>query len=261
MALHDSYARATPWEFLFESAGEARDFVSAVGEEAEGRGAQPDTLESFLTMGSVDHLIRRLEGAVDQDGALVRFGGLAFQAYHFTKAGCPLYLLSVHAARYLVEGVPPGRPEPPATSGYVQLPQHLFWASEVGSGEAPASIDGIFWTSAPSGILHTLVVTGVRPDRPGIGVVPLPAAPLADASTWLDTDTRGGSGDFSASLPGAELDGLYQVSTAGELLKLLARFFAYVAGVPSCLEAMDPHTGSDAPRPSSLSYSRVRLSA
>lgn len=261
MSLHDSYARTTPWELVFESADAARDFVATVGEEASGRGADPEALESFLTMGTVDHLIRGLEGSEDQDGALVRFGGLAFHAYHFTRAGCPVYLLSVHATRYLVEGAPPGPPEPPAASGYLQLPQHLFWAGGASSEGAPESIDGLFWTATSSGVLQTLLVTGVRPDRSGVGVVPLPAVPLADATSWLNIDARGDSRDFSASLPGGELDGLYEVATAGEVLKLLARFFAYVRGVPDALDEMSPHSGSVAPPPSSLSYSRVRLSA
>lgn len=261
MSLHDGYARTTPWELAFESADAARDFVAAVAEEAAGRGADPELLEAFLTMGSVDHFIRGLEGAEEHDGALVRFGGLAFHAYHFTNAGCPVYLLSVHATRYLVEGVPTGEPEPPAASGYLQLPQHLFWAGGSSTEGAPESIDGLFWTTTSSGVLHTLMVTGMRPDRPGIGVVPLPAAPLADASTWLDIDARGDSLDFSASLPGGELDHLYGVVTAGEVFKLLARFFAYAGSVPGALAGMSPHTDTGTPPPSSLPYTRVGLSA
>jgi len=261
MSLHDDYARTTPWELVFESADAARSFSAAVAEESEGRGADPEVLEAFLTMGAVDHFIRGLEGATDAEGALARFGGLAYQAHHFTHAGCPLYLLSVHATRYVVEGLPPGRPEPPTPSGYLQFPQHLFWSSGAHGEEAPESIDGLFWTATSTGVLHVMVVTGLRPDRPGIGVMPLPPAPLQDAPIWMEIDARGDDVDFSASLPGGELDGLYGVVSAGEVFKLLARFFAYATGVPDALDAREPHTGQETPEASSLPFTRVRLSA
>ncbi|MDG2282281.1 MAG: hypothetical protein P8L45_04130 [Longimicrobiales bacterium] len=261
MSLHDEYTRTTPWELAFESTDAARQFVAGVSEESEGRGADPEVLEAFLTMGAVDYFIRGLEGAEGKDGALARFGGLAFHAYHFTNAGCPVYLLSVHATRYLVEGAPNGVPEPPAPSGYLQLPQHLFWAGDGSDESPPESIDGLFWMVTSSGLLHSMLVTGLRPDRPGIGVVPLPPAPLRDAAGWLDLDARGDVADFTASLPGGELDGLYGVSTAGEVFKLLARFFAYAASVPDALAAHEPHKGIEAPEASSLPFTRVRLSA
>jgi len=261
MSLHDAYARTTPWELAFESAQDARDFVARVTEEAEGRGADPEVLEAFLTMGAVDHFIGGLEGAVGEEGALARFGGLAFHAHHFTNAGCPVYLLSVHATRYLVGGAPGGDPSPPAPSGYLQLPQHLFWTGGASADAPPESIDGLFWTVTSAEVLHAMLVTGVRPERPGIGVVPLPAAPLRDATSWLDVDARGDGRDFAASLPGGELDALYGVATAGEIFKLLARFFAYAASVPDALEGQEPPARSEGPQPSSLSFTRVRLSA
>jgi hypothetical protein len=65
--------------------------------------------------------------------------------------------------------------------------------------------------------------------------------------------------DYLSTLPGAQLDGLYAVETAGELLKLLARFFAYVQAAPSMLERVSPSTGSAlGPRPSALPFVRVR---
>lgn len=260
MSLHDGYARQTPWELTFPSSEAARAFVDAVAEEAAGRGADPDVLDAFLTMGAVDHLVRELEGADGDVGALAKFGGLAFQAFHFTRHERPLYLLSVHVARYLVEGVPSGTPTPPGPAGYLQLPQHLFWAAPATPDATPESIDGIFWTATPEGLLHSMLATGLRPDRPGIGVVPLPPAPMRDASTWLTIDARGDTTDFDAALPGGELDGLYGVATAGEVLKLLARFFAYVDAVPQALEPTEAVPSDDGPPPSSLPFTRVTLS-
>ncbi|MGB0542895.1 MAG: hypothetical protein ACPGPI_04195 [Longimicrobiales bacterium] len=260
MSLHDAYARTTPWELTFQSAEVARDFAAAVSEESEGRGADPEVPEAFLTMGAVDHFIRGLEGADDAEGALARFGGLVYHAHHFTNAGCPVFLLSVHAARYLVGGAPSGSPKPPAPSGYLQFPQHLFWVVGASPGDTPESIDGLFWTVTSAGVLHSMLVTGLRPDRPGIGVVPLPSAPIEDAVLWVGIEGRGEGADFSAALPGGELDGLYGIASAGEVFKLLARFFAYAEGVPDALEAMKPETESGTPEASSLPFMRVTLS-
>jgi hypothetical protein len=166
-------------------------------------------------------------------GDLHRFGPLAYHAISFASAGHPLYVLSTHAARYLVEGAPDGEPTPPSEAGYVQLPQHLFWTRA--GGGSPESVDGIFWSATPSGRLHALLVTGIRPDRPGLGVVPLPAGPLDEAATWLDLEARVEEEDFATDLPGAELDALYEIRTAGEVFKLLGRFFAHLDASPDAV--------------------------
>lgn len=271
MSLHDAYARITPWELAFDDAERASELAVSVREEAEARGVDPHDLNGFLTLGVVEAFVRGVAGAADDPAALHRFGPLAFHGVHFTEAERPLFLATTHVARYLVGGVPDGTPEPPCQAGYLQLPQHLFWTRA--ADDAPESIDGIFWSVAPSGTLHTLVVTGIRPDRPGVGAVQLPAAPLADAARWLVVEAREG-GDFETELPGAEIDALYGVETAGEVLKLLARFFAYVDAAPEALEERpaprEPRTGGpeeeeasggdpDGPRPSALPFIRVSL--
>jgi hypothetical protein len=242
-------------------------------------------------MGAVASYVGGLREPDAEPGAIHRYGALVYHAVHFMRAGCPLFLLTTHAARYLVEGSPEGDPEPPAPAGYLQLPQHLFWAEtaeataagaaaadvaaaeaaaaearaagpDVGGKQAPESIDGIFWTATESGVLHTMLVTGVRPDRPGLGVIPLPEAPLADASAWIAADVRADGEDFSATLPGSEHDRLLSFRAAGEALKLLARFFAYVGAVPSALERKEAPSvdgGHPAPRASGLAYARVVL--
>jgi hypothetical protein len=257
MSLHDEYARLTPYELAFQSPSVADGLVEAVREESEGRGADPEDPLAFLTMGSVDAFVRGLEGAGSVEGSLQRFGVLAFHGLHFARAECPLYLLSGHAARYLVEGAPDGSPDPVAPAGYLQFPQHLFWA-EQGAG-APESVDGVFWTSTSNGVLHVMLVTGMRSDRAGVGVVPLPEAPLADAELWLEVDARGDGSDYSTGMPGSELDGLYEISTSGEILKLLARFFAYADSVPEALTPNPAASASGAPEPSSLPFTRVSL--
>ena len=259
MALHDAYARRTPYELAFVERARAEDLVRRVDEEAAGRGADPHDPTALVTMGAVADFIRAIEGPDRPPEALHSFGALAYHGVHFTREGCPLYLLATAAARYLVEGSPAGTAAPVTRAGYLQLPQHLFWAE--GEGEAaPESVDGVFWTATPAGVLHAMIATGLRPDRPGLAVVPLPPAPLAEADDWLRVEVRPEGGDFESRLPGAELDSLYAFRSAGEILKLLARFFAYVGHVPGALEARRAERDADGPAPSTLDYSLVTLS-
>ncbi len=267
MSLHDAYARLTPFELLFSDPAEAEALWSRVSEESAGRGADVHDPHAFVTMGTVTDFIRRVEGDDAPDEAILQYGSLAFHALHLARAGLHVHLLTAGAARYLVEGAPDGEPIPPASAGYLQLPRHLFWLDD-GAG-VPQSVDGVFWkvTARDEGeVLHALLATALRPDRTGLGVVPLPQAPLADAPGWLDADARGDGGDFSTTMPGAELDGLYAFATAGEVLKLLARFFAHVASRPDAREPGEPHeapaapaTEGDGPEPSALPYLRVNL--
>jgi hypothetical protein len=259
MSLHDAYARRTPFELAFRDTATAETLIREIEAEVEGRGADPRNPHAFVTMGSVERFVRGLEGPDAPPGAIHTYGALAFHGVHFARADYPLFLLSTHAARYLVGGAPEGRPEFPSPAGYLQLPQHLFWTRR--GADAPESVDGVFWTGHGGETLHSLLVSGMRPDRAGVSVTPLPEAPLADATTWMNVDVRGAEGDFASDLPGGEIDGLYGVSTTGEVLKLLARFFAYLHAVPEALSpsASGPETSEDGPEPSSLPFRRVRL--
>jgi hypothetical protein len=259
MSLHDTYARLTPFELAFRNRERAEVLADAVNEEAAARLADPEDPQLFITMGSVGEFLEELRGPDSPPGAVHRYGALAFHGVHFTTAGCPVYLMSTHVARYLVEGAPSGAPKLPTRAGYLQLPQHLFWTDSRGA-EQPESVDGVFWTSTGGGALHTLLATGVRPDGTGIGVIPLPEAPISDVDGWIEAQVREEGDDFSSGLPGSDLDHLYAFQTAGEVLKLLARFFAYVHSAPNGLEppriSETPQTG---PVPSELSFTRVNL--
>jgi hypothetical protein len=101
----------------------------------------------------------------------------------------------------------------------------------------------------------------MRPDRAGFGALSLPDAPLAHAGEWVHASVRETEADFSSRLPGAELDELYAIEAAGEVLKLLARFFAQAAAVPGARVPPSPSRSPAGPRPSSLPYTRVRLVA
>jgi hypothetical protein len=257
MSLHDAYARLTPFELTFEDGDAAAALSERIQEEAAGRGADPDDPHQFVTMGEVGAFVAGLQGPEAPPEAIHSFAALVYHGVHFERAGRPLYVLSAHAARFLVDGAPEGTPRPPTAAGYLQLPQHLFWAEPVpGSTE---SVDGVFWTATPAGVLHSMLVTGMREDRPGLGVVPLPEAPLDDGPKWVVADVRDDGDDFATTLPGADLDRLYAFQAAGEVLKLLGRFFAYAASTPSALEAARPAGGEGPPRPSELPHARVTL--
>jgi hypothetical protein len=260
MSLHDDFARLTPYEIAFPDDEALERLVADVREEASSRGVDPGRPGVFLTLGSVDDFARRLQDPREAGEAIHRYGALLFHAVHFVAAGRPLYLLGTAAARHLVEVAPEGQPLPPTGSGYLQLPQHLMWKGGA-EGGPPESIDGIFWFASDAGELHVLPITGILPDQPGFSASPLPEAPLRDAAGWLEAGMREGDEDYASSIPGHELDGLYAVETAGEVLKLLARFFAYLQVAPGAGAEGRAEAAGGGPRPSTLPYTRVELVA
>lgn len=263
MSLHDAYARVTPFEIAFPD----RDIVERLGrdvdEESSSRGVDPQMPDVFITLGAVGDFLGELLGPDAPLEALPEYGALLFHAVHFARAGQPVYLLETAATRYLIQGSPAGEPRPPARAGYLQLPQHLFWLEGAEAG-VPESMDGLFWSVSDSGVLHTLPITGVLPHRAGFRALPLPEAPISDAGQWLESEMREGGADYSSSLPGQDLDVLYSMTTAGEVLKLLARFFAYLDVAPALNEPPTPlgHAHPEAgPLPSRLPYAAVKLVA
>ena len=261
MTLHDSYARFTPYELAFPARDLLDELIVGIEEEAGRRGMDSSDLNAFFTMGRVDAFVREIQGPNALPETVHQYVALVFHAVHFTRAGCPIYLLSERIARHLVEDYWGGQPTPPEPSGYVQLPQHLFWMSSAGS-DAPESIDGIFCVLSKRGMLHSLLITGLRPDRPGFATVPVQEAPVSEASSWVDAVVRDGTDDFSSQLPGGELDQLHSVETSGEVLKLLARFFAYISAVPDAIDTHHPSTNERVePTPSALPFFRVTQDA
>ena len=259
MSLHDEYARTTPFEVAFPDRGRFDALVVSVADEAAARGTDPTVPDAFVAFASVGAFLSEIHGEETPRVALLELGALTFHAVHFVRAGCPLFLLETAASRHLVAAAPLGSPVPPAVAGYVQLPQHLFWTSGV-EGGAPESVDGMFWTASREGRLHVLPIVGLRPDRPGFGALSLPDAPLAHAERWVHATIRERGGDYASVLPGADLDGLYAIESAGEVLKLLARFFAHVARTPAAIEMPDT-ASTNGPRPSALPFTHVKAVA
>lgn len=275
MAIHDAYARRTPYELLLPDEAFAEERFRAIGQEAEERGTDPRDPERFVMLMAVGETLRELRGP-DEDPARIRqHGALLFHAYHFREAGEPLWLLSTTAARYAVEAAGTGDAgdltgSGPPAAGYLQLPQHLFWvrkneavdgkdgASEAGDG-SPESLDGLFWTRSGDHLV-VLAASGLRKDRPGFSVLSLPPAPLADAESWMGESMRGAGDDFDSTIPGSELETLYEIRTPGEVLKLLARAFwltSFGAVVP--VEPAKAAGDAAGPIPSELPYRRIEL--
>jgi hypothetical protein len=264
MSLHDEYARLTPFEIAFPDRARFAALVAALLDAAESGSVDLTDPDAFATLKPVGDFLVERHGDVPRV-ELIQHGILLFHAVHFSQAGCPLYLLSGPAARMLVRSTSPGpsaTPIPPVEAGYLQLPQHLFWSGAPG-GDAPESVDGAFWTVSAADRLHVLPIIGVRPDRAGFGALSVPDAPLAHAADWVQASMREGSEDYSSRMEGAELDQLYAIETAGEVLKLIARFFAHAATAGGAPEAPHPAlpSGQSGPRPSSLPYTPVRLVA
>lgn len=245
MSLHDDYARRTPFELAFPDRSAVDDFVSAVDEEAEVYDVDASNQAAFSVLGAVGTTVRRLQGPQAAAESIQDYIALLYHAYHFVRHGRPLHLVTLHAARFLVEGAPTTDAvgDPPAPAGYAQLPQHLFWVGGEGD-ETAEPVDGFFWTVEEDGTLHLLLATGMREGRPGLAVVPLPEAPWAEADAWMRARIREGGADFATTLPGGELEGLYSLTAAGEVFKLAARLFAYERAVPEAVEKhMPPSNG------------------
>jgi hypothetical protein len=272
MSLHDAYARLTPFEAAFPDRSRLEALSTDVAAESESSGWDDTVPEAFVTSAAVGELARTLRASDSAPESAYPFAALLYHGVHFVRAGCPIFLVDTAATRRLTrpgfEGASadPAAVEPPARAGYLQLPRHLVWTAGTA---APESVDGVFWTVSHDGALHALPISGLLPDRPGFSAHPVPGAPLSEAKTWTEASARASGEDFASQLPGGELDDLLAVETAGEVLKLLARFFAVARGagvrLESCPGAATPSGGKDdrgdpgAPRPSVLPYTRVSL--
>ena len=262
MSFHDSYVRTTPFELAFPDPQMARELWASIEEEAGTREVDLRDRQGFVMLGSVGAFLRRLQGPDAPSESIHQYGALVYHAYHFARNGHRLHLLSTALCRALA--LPEGTyavPESPGEVGYVQLPRHLFWVRP--APDAPAEpVDGFFCTLSAGGVMQVLLAVGMRDDRPGLAVVPVPEAPWTDAPSWVDSQVRESAPDFESTLPGGELEELYSFEIAGEVLKFVARFLSYLASSPEAAVDHEPASaGSDGPRPSIHPFARVDLHA
>ena len=262
MPVHDSYARITPYELLLPEEGFADERFPLIGEEAEKRKANISDPERFALLSEAGAVLRKIRGEEDDPHLIHQYGILLFHAFHFWQEGQPFFQLETGVVRYLVEVGPKSgdwAPSLPGPAGYVQLPQHLFWAPG-GEDAAPESLDGFFWSAVDGEGLSLLVVMGIRTDRPGLSVIPLPALPLSAAGEWAAMQVRPEGKDFHSSLPGAELEHLYAIEAGAEAVKLAMRVFWYLDVFPgSVAEGVRGPGEGDGPQPSRLESRRIVL--
>ncbi len=262
MPIHDAYARLTPYELFLPGEGFADERFPLIRKEAETRGAGLNDPDGFGLLSEAGAVLREIRGEEDDPHLISQFGALLFHAFHFWKEGYPLLFLETGVMRYLAETGPPEgtwTPVFPGRAGYVQLPHHLVWAPG-GEGSPPESLDGFFWSAPDGESLSLMVVMGMRKDRPGLAVVPLPPLPFASAGEWASMQVRPEGNDFSSSLPGAELERLYAMEAGAEALKLAMRVFWYMEAFPgSVADPGTPGVEEDGPRPTRLPYRRIVL--
>ncbi len=274
MPIHDDYARITPYELALPGRDFAEDHFGAIGEEARRRGVDPEDPGAFVLLANAGRALREIRGEADDPALIHQYGLILYHAFGFWRSGEPLCLVDTALARHLAEPGPAAsswEPRVKERAAYVQLPQHLFWTRPDPEGP-PESVDGFFWSLAPGDRIHILLASGIRGDRAGLSVLPVPGVPLAEAATWMVEDAREGGGDFRSTLPGGDLESLHSIETAGEVLKLAARVLAWLDRFPDRLSGRrgpdGPPWGGEgdaatwapgAPRPSGLPYKRLGL--
>lgn len=277
MPLHDDFLRRTPYDELFPSPGVRAGTLASIVAEVEERGMGDGDPGAFALLTATRRALADLRHPDEADDGGHTHAIALFHAYHLADGGehllvsTPVARWAVEAGREVLDGgrstgagpVPepagegvaeppaPGTPEAPAPdpaglprSAYVQLPQHLFWVRE-SADERPLSLDGFFWTRVDEA-LHLLGVVDVQAGETGLRVMPLPGVPFADRELWLTEEMREEGRDFHCTIPGAEIEGLYEVRTAGELLKLAARIDRYLLRFPGATEPVEGDAGEAA---------------
>lgn len=265
MAIHDAYARFTPYELLLPDAEFPERHFPGIGAEAGERGTDTGNPAAFVMLGAAQGALAELREEDTGPGAAHDHGAVLFFVYHMWRTGGGVVLVRQGTLRGLLRGgggpaTMRGKPlwteELRGGAGYVQLPQHLVWLEDAHGGP-PESVDGFFWVGDAAAALHLALVAGMRSDRPGYSVVSVPPQPLDALPGWASGPSREDGHDFETSLPGAELDGLLGLGTPAEVFKLAA----LVLGLMS-REHPDAHPPREAeatvkPRPSALPFATL----
>lgn len=238
--MSDSPERQDPYALVFGAEGIDDRLFPPIEAEADTRGEPLRDPDRFLFLTSVGQLLQAIGGSEpyrpgedpgpERKEALRQYGRLLFHAFHHWRAGKPAVSLDEDRLRRVIDDagtVGDWRLRPPAPAGYLRLPRNLVWAAPAPNLQ-PEPADGFFWAwftpdDAPA-TLHVLLALGVRPDRPGFSVVPSTGV-LDREPHWADVDARPDGTDFQTTLPGGEMDRLYSITTAAELLKLASRAF------------------------------------
>ncbi len=307
MAIHDAWPRLTPYELLLPEPGFADRRFPAIADEAGTQGMDAGNPAVFVMLGAVQGVLAELRTDDDDSASAHDHGVALFFAWQLWRTGPSVALARTSLLRRLLaDGAGSSLAENPwtaelrARAGYIQLPQHLVWVEEGdagGRGHAggqspesprpaapassaaspsepgpppPQSVDGFFWFGDEMSALHLALVAGMRSDRPGFALVPLPPQPLRALPGWAAGPAREDGPDFACSLPGAEIEGLLALRTPAEVFKLAAPLLhRFLRRGPDALSSPPPRdpagasassAGSPArpaspgPRPSALPF-------
>lgn len=223
-------ARPDPYTLVF--GGDAIDdrLFPPIAEEAAARDLPLDDPDRFLFLSSVGKLLQAIADEPDQTDALKQYGRLLYHAFHHWRAGKRREAVTEDRLRHLLDDVTTVGDwalRAPAPAGYLRLPRNRVWAAPA-PNLRPEPADGFFWVLDDGGDgpaeLHVLLALGVRADRPGFSIVTATGV-LDDEPHWAETKGRPEGPDFETTLPGGELDRLYSIETAAELLKLASLCF------------------------------------
>jgi hypothetical protein len=123
---------------------------------------------------------------------------------------------------------------------------------------APESLDGFFWMRSSAEHFELLLALGMRGERPGLSVVAISDLPLSEVSDWSRLPAREEGDEFSSSIPGSELEGLYELRSAGEALKMAARvLWRLECGEERSRVLRSVESGGGGPRASELPFRRI----
>jgi hypothetical protein len=246
--------RRSPYELVFVEGGHEAALQS-IAQEAESRGVDPAEPDRFFLLEAAGTLLRELRPESERSDAIARYGALLFHAFHFRAEGHPLFVVDAPTLRALLappRAVGAWRLRAPARAGYLQLPRNLVWAP--GEEESAAEpVDGFFWTFSAEPIARTdrllvALVIGMRPGRAGFGLIEAAAdVPPAPAAHWADVQARDAGEDFANILPGGEIQGLFALTSLGEVFRLASLVFHAAMG--SGRIGAEERERADAPSP------------
>lgn len=211
--------RPTPYDLVFTDLADER--FPAIQAAMDAAGYDHSDRDAFLLLRETVELLRDLRPDDGLGEGIDQLAALLHHAFLYRESGKTVITVDAPALDDLLRpgACTPGASPPgdlsPAT--YLQLPPGRVWATVV-PGEAAEPMDGCFIHPAPTpGVIRTLGVFGVRPDRDGFSVVEAAGArPVA-------LERADGSELFSSTLSGGAAAGLRSLAGPEELLELAWR--------------------------------------
>lgn len=199
MAIHDAYARLTPYELLLPDPEFADRHFPAVADEARERGVDPANPAAFVMLGAAQAALAELRDEDASPESAHDHGNVLYFAYRMWLAGPAVALVRADTLRRLLStpradhsqaDSPAGSDTWPGTlherAGYVQLPQHLVWLEEGDDGspgDPPARGQPPPHPAAPAGAPPPPPATSSAPATPAVpGTSPASGTPPPAAS-------------------------------------------------------------------------------